>query len=96
MFLRTEEKKREALRVKEEEDVQPTVPVDMPALDNSNEKLVDIAPETVAEQQSASRDELAENTHQTTDVLAPTEVDGPVLEDQQDVPQQSVEVCLNF
>jgi len=94
VFLRTEEKKREAVRAKALKDTPPVTPVeDVTAPIPTEEPVSLLVPGAKADEPTpATESEPAiEHAPGDTDEVAASE--RLPTEDQQDVPQQSIEVC---
>lgn len=99
VFLRTEEKKREASRAKELKDTPPITPIEAPT------PVVEIPAETpastVEEPVETPAEEPVEETtaaiEEKAEPLNGDEQNDPAsLEEQQDIPQQSVEVNITI
>lgn len=88
VFLRTEEKKREALRLKDEKNTPPDTPVQVAA---APEVLPQIEETSVVPEATAFAAIDAEENP-----IKATEADIPATEAQQDIPQQSIEVILRL
>lgn len=92
VFLRTEEKKREALRLKEQKNSPPITP---PALDETVAPVEQVVATQTQDVESVE-DVKTEETPvaQLDETPATTEDSEQSAGDQQDVPQPSIEVCF--
>jgi hypothetical protein len=94
VFLRTEEKKREALRAKALKDTPPVTPVEDVTTTTAGEEPVSrLAPGAKVEEPTPATESesVIEHAERDTDEVVASE--RLPREDQQDIPQQSIEVC---
>ena len=98
VFLRTEEKKREALRVKEAKETPPPATPQESVLIHTEESTnlpTSIAPEGEEAPTTDVKDETPAIAVALEDVLV-SNADQPPLEEQKDIPQPSIEVCCRY